>query len=67
MGGPWETHVNCWRRGVSRQILDEDFKEICLQFFPQVFQGQTSRSKFKILKIPCLDLKQVAFDKKLDF
>ena len=26
-----------------------------------------SRSKFKILKMPCLDLKQAAFDKKLDF
>ena len=26
-----------------------------------------SRSMFKILKMPCLDLKQAAFDKKLDF
>ena len=26
-----------------------------------------SRSKFIILKMPCLDLKQAAFDKKLDF
>ena len=67
MGGPRETHVNCWRRGVSRPILDEDFKKICLQFFGQNSQGQTSRSKFKILKMPCLDLKQAAFNKKLDF
>ena len=48
-------------------ILDEDFKKICLQFFRLIFQGQMSRSKFKILKMPCLDLKQAAFDKKLDF
>ena len=39
----------------------------CLQFFRLTFQGQMSRSKFKILKMPCLDLKQAAFDKKLDF
>ena len=47
--------------------MDEDFKKICLQFFRLTFQGQMSRSKFKILKMPCLDLKQAAFDKKLDF
>ena len=29
--------------------------------------GQTSRAKFNILKMPCVDLKQAAFDKKLDF
>ena len=52
---------------MSRPILDEDFKKICLQFFRLTFQGQMSRSKFKILKMPCLDLKQAAFDKKLDF
>ena len=39
----------------------------CLQFFRQIFQGQMSRPKFKILKMPCLDLKQAAFDEKLDF
>ena len=47
--------------------MDEDFKKICLQFFRLTFQGQMSRSKFKILKMPCLDLKQAAFDRKLDF
>ena len=39
----------------------------CLQFFRLTFEGQMSRSKFQILKMPCLDLKQAAFDKKLDF
>ena len=44
IGGPWETHVNCWKRSVSRPILDEDFKKICLQFFKVKCQGQSSKS-----------------------
>ena len=55
------------RHSVSRSILDEDFKKICLQFSRLIFQGQMSRSKFKILKMSCLDLKQAAFDKELEF
>ena len=33
------------------------------KFFKVKRQGQTSKN----LKMPCLDLKQAAFDKKLDF
>ena len=40
-------------------------KKYVSKFFQQIFQGQMS--KFKILKMPCLNLKQAAFDKKLDF
>ena len=35
--------------GISRPILDEDFKKICLQFFRLTFQGQMSRSIFWVI------------------
>ena len=49
------------------QFWMRTYKKICLQFFRLIFQGQMSRSMFKILKMLCLDLKQAVFDKKLDF
>ena len=36
-------------------------------FFDRFFKVKSQGQSFKILKMPCLDLRLAAFDKKLDF
>ena len=49
IGGPWETHVSCWRRYVSRTILDEDFKKMSPNF-----SGSNIKVKVKNPETSCI-------------